>query len=152
MNCKVFPYFLLLLIIIFIFTYLMYIYESVEKEKDFVLNGEVTKSFKIIFLIILYKIKEKNVQFYSHQFLSLLIIMSKGIIRFIMNSIKLNWNFTLSEDLLPSFVAIFSAFFSQLFLIIIEKYMKIYNYSPYFMTYTSGIIHLVLSIIMLIIF
>ena len=144
-------YLIIYLIVYCISLYIRRIYSAIYKGQVFIINGEGTKSLKIVYLVILYKLFENN-EFYRHQYLSMIIIILMGIVRFIMNIKKYNWEFIFPNTLIAIFMSFLSPLFDMLLFFMMKYYMKYKYYSPYFICFMLGIVFGILESLTLIIF
>ena len=151
-NLKELIKFLLLFIGIFAFSYGFYIYSFIHVEHDFIINGEASKSLKILFLILIYKISDKNFHFYRHHFLSMAIIVLMGLSRFFMKAMRFDWELNLSGALILLGLALFSPFIAMLYIVILESLLKKNYYSPYLVLVIMGVTISALSSLMYFIF
>ena len=150
-GCKRIIFLITYIMFYCIFLYVIFICLSIFKEQTFIISGEGTKSLKIVYLMVLYKLFEKS-EFYRHQYSSMIVIILMSIIRFIMNIHKYNWEFIFSDILISIFMAFLSPLLDMVLLFMMKYYMKYYYYSPYLICFILGIVFLIIESLALIIF
>ena len=122
-----------------------------NKEKAPLMNSEGICSFEIFYFPLLSLIIDKT-EFYRHQYIPLLIMILMGIIRFIVNIKKINYEFIFPEDLFFLFLGLIIPLIDSVLFFSIQKYMKYKFYSPFFIYFLMGITNSVLALIIFIIY
>ena len=122
-----------------------------NKEKAPLMNDEGISSFEIFYFLLLSLIIDKT-EFYRHQYIPLLIMILMGIIRFIVNIKKINYEFIFPEDLFFLFFGLIIPLIESVLFFSTQKYMKYKFYSPFFIYFLIGIINSVLALIIYIIY
>ena len=134
-------FFILLMIFIYILTLNLDIFFASISGVDKYGSNEYYNVVDIFYLYLLYKFYHK-VDFYSHQYLSLVLIAIMELIRyfyklFILNGISFDFPMDLLS-LLPLIVYPFLDAFLNYFL---KLFMQYYYFSPYVITFLIGIIY-----------
>ena len=138
-------FFILLMIFIYILTLNLDIFFASISGVDKYGSNEYYNVVDIFYLYLLYKFYHK-VDFYSHQYLSLVLIAIMELIRyfyklFILNGISFDFPMDLLS-LLPLIVYPFLDAFLNYFL---KLFMQYYYFSPYVITFLIGIIYFFIS-------
>ena len=142
---------ILFFIFYLIYNYIYLINLQIYYEHSFIINGEITLSLRIVFLFLFSRFIDKS-NFYRHQYVSMIIIVLMGIVRFIINIKQNNFTIKLPSQLLPLFIGIFHPFIDSVLFFIIKRYMKHKYYSAFLICFIFGIIISTISIIAFIIF
>ena len=127
-------------------------YGNINAEFSDLVLEEIYKFMDILCLLLLYRLMHK-IMFYKQQYISLIIIILMGLIRFFriyINKFKEEMEDFL--DYISFFFIIILPLIDSIKLFVLEKYMKYNNYSPFFICFLIGIVNLVFSIIFLIFF
>ena len=142
----------LFLIVVFylLYLYVLQIYLAFNYEKDFLLEGEGTKAFEISFFLLLSRIMDKS-EFYRHQYAPMIIMISMGLIRFVI-SLIINNTFNFPDDLLYLFFGLIISLIESSFFFILQRYMKYKYYSPFLICFIIGAFFLVIPLILLLSF
>ena len=148
---KGFTFLIIFLIIYLLYYYFTTIYSRINKDESFIFENELSQSLKIVFLFLLSKFIDKS-HFYKHQYLSMIIIVLMGIIRFIIEVEEYNYKFNFPDSLLSLILGLISHFFDSAFFFVIKKYMDNNYYSPFFMSFLIGTLYSILSLLSLLIF
>ena len=131
-------------------------YQKVKHDQSELVLGEIYKFMDILFLLILFRCFHKII-FYRHQFISLIVVIVTGFSRFFQvfenffgegddDSVNKNLDYmTLGFIILLPII-------DSIKIYVIQKYMKYNFYSPYFICSLIGIIYLIISLVILIIF
>ena len=131
-------------------------YQKVKHDQSELVLGEIYKFMDILFLLILFRCFRKII-FYRHQFISLIVVIVTGFSRFFQvfenffgegddDSVNKNLDYmTLGFIILLPII-------DSIKIYVIQKYMKYNFYSPYFICSLIGIIYLIISLVILIIF
>ena len=127
------------------------VYQNIKRGQSELVLEEIYKFMDILFLLLLFRFIH-NVIFYKHQYISLIIIIITGIVRlfrvfqeFVSKANKEIGYFTFGFIILLPIIDSVKIYF-------IQKYMKYNYYSPYFICILIGIIYLIISVIILVIF
>ena len=150
-NFNRFTFLIFFLIFDLLFYYITTIYSEIYPDDSFIFSNEATQSLDIVFLIILSKVIDKY-DFYKHQYLSMVIVILMGIVRFIINIKQYNYIFEFPGNIFSLFLGILSHFLDSAFYFVIKKYMEKNYYSPFFIGLIVGIIFSIISSIIYIIF
>lgn len=146
---------LIILILLEIFQYI-YNFASISYEiklkdhfKLYSIDGYI--SLDILYLLLIYKISNK-VNFYRHQYLSLVIMAAMGLVRYLIRIFYLNEvDFQYPNDLFCLIPIIIFPFLESLYYYIIKIFMKYKYFSPCFITVIQGTINTFISLIIFII-
>ena len=147
--------FLILLLMIFlelIYDASLTFYGNINAEFSDLVLEEIYKFMDILCLLLLYRLMHK-IMFYKHQYISLIIIILMGLIRFFriyINKFKEEMEDFL--DYISFFFIIILPLIDSIKLFVLEKYMKYNNYSPFFICFLIGVVYFIFSIILLIFF
>ena len=127
-------------------------YGNINAEFSDLVLEEIYKFMDILCLLLLYRLMHK-IMFYKQQYISLIIIILMGLIRFFriyINKFKEEMEDFL--DYISFFFIIILPLIDSIKLFVLEKYMKYNNYSPFFICFLIGVVYFIFSIILLIFF
>ena len=123
MNFKGFPFLCLCFLFYLAFNYYFQnIYLSFHYERIFLyFNNEGYSSIILIFFFLLSKIIDKNI-FYRHHYAPMVIIILMGIMRYIMNLNRLNYEFIFPDDLIIFLILLLNTLSESIFYFMKERY------------------------------
>ena len=147
-------FFLLILMIILDYIYdggLMFFQKNLEDSE--LVYGEIFKFLDVLFLLIFFRLFHK-ILFYRHQYISLFIILFMGLGKFLVILLyeeKYN-NLEKNFDYFSIIAMIVFPLFDSTNIYFFQKFI-IYNYyTPYYICFLIGIIYLIISIPIIIVF
>ena len=123
----------------------------IQTDKNNLIFNENHNAIAMVVFILLFRYIQKTT-FYKHQYLSIIIIITLGIINHILNLIfgDIKIDYSIGESILIFFlVLIFPSVFAFL-LYMTKRYMKFKYYSPLFLCFMVGLNFDFISIILLI--
>ena len=122
-------------------------YQMENKLESELIFDEAFKFIDALFLVLIFRLFHKII-FYKHQILSMIIILLVGLVRFIIQIFYKHKENNFKYDTI--FFIIFFPFIDSIQIYVLQKYMKYNYYSPYFICFLIGIIHLIINFIILI--
>ena len=128
------------------FTYILYLISIDEDHDNFVRALTFSFEFELLFLFLLSKIIYK-IQFYKHQYLSIIVITLTGIAKFIMENLNKGYK----KIFLYLIFHLVYSFFQSMLTIYIKGLMKFKYISPYKSCYIYGLVNFIFIAIIYII-
>ena len=146
-NIKNFLILILMIILDYIYDGGLIYFQKVKSKESEVVFSEIFKFMDTLYLFIFFRVFHKII-FHKHQYISLIIIILMGLIKFFYKIMFNEQNF---DFYLIGFI-IFFPLIDSTNIYFFQKYM-IYNYySPFFICLLIGIIYLIISIPLFVIF
>ena len=140
-NIKIFLVLIIMIILDYIYDSGLIYFQKIKSQDLDLLFIEIFKFMDTLFLFIFFRVINK-IRFYKHQYISLIIIIIMGLIKFgykiINNKIYLDFYLIGFFIILPLLDSINIYF--------VQKFLTHDNFSPFFICFVTGIVYLLLSI------
>ena len=140
-NIKIFSILIILIILDYTYDAGLIYFQKIKSQDLDLLFIEIFKFMDTLFLFIFFRVFNKT-RFYKHQYISLIIIIIMGLIKFgykiINNKIYLDFYLIGFFIILPLLDSINIYF--------VQKFLTHDNFSPFFICFVTGIVYLLLSI------
>ena len=148
-NLKKFFVLILMIVLYYFYDFSMMFYQTINQQESELVFGEIYKFLDILFLLVIFLIFHK-IEFYKHQYISLLIIILMGLGRFFIpllydNQYRINIKDNL-EYLTYIFIIVIP-FIDSVVIYFIQKYMIYHYYSPFLICFLIGFIFSIFSTI-----
>jgi hypothetical protein len=140
-SIKIFLVLIIMIILDYIYDSGLIYFQKIKSQDLDLLFIEIFKFMDTLFLFIFFRVFNKT-RFYKHQYISLIIIIIMGLIKFgykiINNKIYLDFYLIGFFIILPLLDSINIYF--------VQKFLTHDNFSPFFICFVTGIVYLLLSI------
>ena len=146
-NIKSHLILILMIILELVYDTSLLVHQNINKDQSELVIGEIYKFMDILFLLILFRVFQKII-FYKHQYIALIIIILTGLGRFF----RIFQNFLKDANYVTFIFIVLLPFIDSIKIYVIQRFMKYNYYSPYYVCVLIGIIYLIISLIILIIF
>ena len=136
---------------IFLYNFFRYYLTLIHTDKSDLIFNENHNATVMAIFILLFKFMQKTT-FYKHQYLSIIIIITLGIINYILNLIlgDIKTDYSTEEIILIIVLILVCPFIFAFFIFMTKKYMKYKYYSPLFLCFMIGANFNIMSLILLI--